>query len=220
MRKICIFLEFLKEIFNSIYDVKSLVMWAGYVGLFAIIFAETGLLVGFFLPGDSLLVTAGLFAATGELNILYLNLLLIPAAIIGNSVGYWIGYKSGPRLFKREQSLLFRKDYLVKTHVFYEKHGASTMIITRFMPILRTFAPIVGGMGRMNYKKFTYYNIIGAVTWIVSMTLIGFFLGRTIPNIDKHIEKVIIAVVFLSLLPAIIKYLKHKFSRKHAAEKI
>jgi len=213
-------LEFLKEIFNSIYDVKSLVMWAGYVGLFAIIFAETGLLVGFFLPGDSLLVTAGLFATTGELNILYLNLLLIPAAIIGNSVGYWIGYKSGPRLFKREQSLLFRKDYLIKTHTFYEKHGASTMIITRFMPILRTFAPIVGGMGQMNYRKFTYYNIIGAAAWILSMTLIGFFLGRTIPNIDKHIEKVIIAVVFLSLLPAIIKYLKHKFTHKKAAEEV
>jgi len=213
-------LDFLKEIFNSIYDVKSLVMWAGYVGLFAIIFAETGLLVGFFLPGDSLLVTAGLFAATGELNILYLNLLLIPAAVLGNSAGYWIGYKSGPRLFKREQSLLFRKDYLIRTKLFYEKHGASTMIITRFMPILRTFAPIVGGIGQMNYKKFTYYNLIGAIGWIISMTFIGFFLGRTIPNIDKHIEKVIVVVVFLSLLPAIIKYLKHKFSKRQPAEEV
>ena len=213
-------MDFLKEIFNSIYDVKSLVMWAGYVGLFAIIFAETGLLVGFFLPGDSLLVTAGLFAATGELNILYLNLLLIPAAVLGNSAGYWIGYKSGPRLFKREQSLLFRKDYLIKTKLFYEKHGASTMIITRFMPILRTFAPIVGGIGQMNYKKFTYYNLIGAIGWIISMTFIGFFLGRTIPNIDKHIEKVIVVVVFLSLLPAIIKYLKHKFSKRQPAEEV
>ncbi len=213
-------MDFLKEIFNSIYDVKSLVMWAGYVGLFAIIFAETGLLVGFFLPGDSLLVTAGLFAATGELNILYLNLLLIPAAVLGNSAGYWIGYKSGPRLFKREQSLLFRKDYLIKTKLFYEKHGASTMIITRFMPILRTFAPIVGGIGQMGYKKFTYYNVIGAIGWIISMTLIGFFLGRTIPNIDKHIEKVIVVVVFISLLPAIIKYLKHKFSKHKPAEEV
>ncbi len=213
-------MDFLKEIFNSIYDVKSLVMWAGYVGLFAIIFAETGLLVGFFLPGDSLLVTAGLFAATGELNILYLNLLLIPAAVLGNSAGYWIGYKSGPRLFKREQSLLFRKDYLIRTKLFYEKHGASTMIITRFMPILRTFAPIVGGIGQMNYKKFTYYNLIGAIGWIISMTFIGFFLGRTIPNIDKHIEKVIVVVVFLSLLPAIIKYLKHKFSKRQPAEEV
>jgi membrane-associated protein len=194
-------------------------MWAGYIGLVAIIFAETGLLVGFFLPGDSLLVTAGLFAATGELNILYLNLLLIPAAILGNSAGYWIGYKSGPRLFKREQSLLFRKDYLIKTKLFYEKHGASTMIITRFMPILRTFAPIVGGIGQMDKKKFTMYNIVGAVLWIISMTLIGYFLGRTIPNIDKHIEKVIIIVVFLSLLPAIIKYIRSRFASKHAAEK-
>ncbi len=207
-------LEFLKEIFAQIYDVKSLVMWAGYIGLVAIVFAETGLLIGFFLPGDSLLVTAGLFAATGELNIFYLNLLLIPAAILGNMAGYYIGRKAGPRLFNREQSLLFRKDYIIKTKVFYEKHGASTMIITRFMPILRTFAPVVGGIGGMDYKKFTFYNIIGAVAWILSMTLIGFYLARLIPGVDKHIEKVIIAVVFISLLPGIIKYLKHKFGKK------
>ena len=207
-------MESIKELFNAIYDVKSLVMWAGYVGLFAIIFAETGLLVGFFFPGDSLLVTAGLFASTGDLNIFFLNLLLIPAAILGNSVGYWIGYKSGPKLFKREQSLLFRKDYLIKTKEFYDKHGGSTIIITRFMPFFRTFAPIVAGIGQMKYIKFTNYNIISAIMWIMSMTLIGFFLGRSIPNIDKHIDKVIIIIVFLSLLPAIYKYLKHKFSKK------
>ena len=207
-------MESIKEFFNAIYDVKSLVMWAGYVGLFAIIFAETGLLVGFFFPGDSLLVSAGLFASTGDLNIFFLNLLLIPAAILGNSVGYWIGYKSGPKLFKREQSLLFRKDYLIKTKEFYDKHGGSTIIITRFMPFFRTFAPIVAGIGQMKYIKFTNYNIISAIMWIMSMTLIGFFLGRSIPNIDKHIDKVIIIIVFLSLLPAIYKYLKHKFSKK------
>jgi len=206
-------LEFLKEIFTQIYDVKSLVMWAGYVGLVFIIFAETGLLVGFFLPGDSLLVTAGLFCATGELNIFYLNLLLIPAAILGNITGYWIGKKAGPRLFNRDQSLLFRKDYIMKTKVFYEKHGASTMIVTRFMPILRTFAPIVAGVGGMEYGKFLYYNVIGAVAWILSMTLTGYYLVKLVPGIDKHIEKVIVVVVFLSLLPAIIKYLKHKFSK-------
>ncbi len=189
-------------------------MWAGYIGLVAIVFAETGLLVGFFLPGDSLLVTAGLFAATGELNIFYLNLLLIPAAILGNMAGYYIGKKAGPRLFNREQSLLFRKDYIIKTKVFYEKHGTSTMIITRFMPILRTFAPVVAGIGVMDYRKFFLYNVIGAVAWIVSMTLIGFYLARLIPGVDKHIEKVIIAVVFISLLPGIIKYLKHKFGKK------
>lgn len=211
-------MEFIKDLFNSIYDVKSLVMWAGYVGLFSIIFAETGLLVGFFFPGDSLLVTAGLFASTGDMNIFFLNLLLIPAAILGNSAGYWIGYKSGPRLFKREQSLLFRKDYLIKTKEFYDKHGGSTIIITRFMPFFRTFAPIVAGVGQMKYTKFLNYNIVSAFLWVLSMTLIGFFLGRSIPNIDKHIEKVIVIIVFLSLLPAIIKYIKHKLTKKVAAE--
>jgi membrane-associated protein len=210
--------EFIKDLFNSIYDVKSLVMWAGYVGLFAIIFAETGLLLGFFFPGDSLLVTAGLFASTGDLNIILLNVLLIPAAILGNSAGYWIGHKSGPRLFKREQSLLFRKDYLVKTKNFYDKHGGSTIIVTRFMPFFRTFAPIVAGIGQMKYSKFLFFNVFSAFLWILSMTLIGFYLGKTIPDIDKHIEKVIVIIVFLSLLPAIIKYLRHKFSRKVATE--
>lgn len=211
-------MEFIKDLFNSIYDVKSLVMWAGYVGLFAIIFAETGLLLGFFFPGDSLLVTAGLFASTGDLNIILLNVLLIPAAILGNSAGYWIGHKSGPRLFKREQSLLFRKDYLVKTKNFYDKHGGSTIIVTRFMPFFRTFAPIVAGIGQMKYSKFLFFNVFSAFLWILSMTLIGFYLGKTIPDIDKHIEKVIVIIVFLSLLPAIIKYLRHKFSRKVATE--
>jgi membrane-associated protein len=211
-------LEFLKDIFNSIYDVKSLVIWAGYAGMCFIIFAETGLLVGFFLPGDSLLVCAGLFASTGDLNILFLNLLLIPSAILGNSVGYWIGYKSGPKLFKREQSLFFRKDYLLKTKEFYDKHGASTIMITRFIPFLRTFAPIVAGIGQMKYLKFTNYNIFSAILWILSMTLIGFYLGRTIPNIEAHIDKVIIIIVFLSLLPAIVKYIKHKLTKKIVIE--
>ncbi len=210
-------LEFLKEIFSQIYDVKSLVMWAGYIGLVAIVYAETGLLVGFFLPGDSLLVTAGLFAATGELNIVYLNLLLIPAAILGNITGYWIGKKAGPRIFKRDQSLLFRKDYIIKTKVFYEKHGASTMIITRFMPILRTFAPVVAGIGGMEYRKFMLYNVIGAVAWLLSMTLTGYYLVKLFPGIEHHIEKVIIVVVFLSLLPGIIKYIRHKIGAKKEA---
>lgn len=213
-RKLCVFLELFKEIFNTVYNVEGLIKWAGYVGLFAIIFAETGLLIGFFLPGDSLLVTAGLFAATGELNILYLNLLLIPAAILGNSLGYWIGLKSGPKLFKREQSLLFRKDYLIKTHNYFEKHGAPVLIVTRFMPILRTFSPVVAGIGEMDYKKFFYFNVIGAFAWISSLSLIGYFLGRTIPNIDKHIEKVILVVIFLSMLPAIIKFVKHRLIKK------
>ena len=210
-------MEFIKDLISSIYDVENLIKTFGYIGLFIIIFAETGLLVGFFFPGDSLLVTAGLFASTStivDFNIFYLNLLLIPAAILGNSAGYWIGLKSGPKLFKREQSLLFRKDYLIKTKEFYDKHGGSTIIITRFMPFFRTFAPVVAGIGQMKYSKFLYYNILSAVMWIMSMTLIGFFMGRSIPNIDKHIDKVIVVIVFLSLCPAIYKYLKHKFTKK------
>jgi len=207
-------MEFLKDILHQIYDVKGLVIWAGYAGLVAIVFAETGLLVGFFLPGDSLLVTAGLFASTGDLNIIFLNLLLIPAAIIGNMTGYWIGHKSGPYLFKKEQSLLFRKDYLIKTKIFYEKHGASTLILTRFMPILRTFAPIVAGIGGMDYKKFMLYNAVGGVAWVVSLTLVGFYLGRLIPGIENHIEKVIITIIILSFLPAVIKFIKHRFGKR------
>jgi membrane-associated protein len=217
-------LEFLKDIFHQIYDVKSLVIWAGYAGMAFIIFAETGLLAGFFLPGDSLLVTAGLFAATpdpktGEpyLNILFLIPLLLPCAVLGNSTGYLIGNKAGIRLFKKEQSLLFRKDYLLKTHEFYEKHGKLTIIIAQFMPILRTFAPTVAGVGSMKFSEFIRYNIIGAILWIPGMLLIGYYLGRAIPGIENHIEKVIIVVVFLSILPAIIKFLKHKLQKRKAA---
>ena len=218
------FLEFLKEIFQQIYDVKSLVIWAGYAGMAFIIFAETGLLAGFFLPGDSLLVTAGLFAATpdpltGEpyLKIYYLIPLLLPCAIIGNSTGYFIGYKAGPKLFKKEQSLLFRKDYLIKTHEFYEKHGKMAIILAQLMPILRTFTPTVAGVGSMTFKNFIRYNIIGAIIWIPGMLFIGYFLGRAIPGIENHIEKVIIIIVFVSILPGIIKYIKHRLGKRKTA---
>lgn len=213
-------MEFIKEIFAQIYDVRSLVMWAGYFGLAVIIFTETGLLAGFFLPGDSLLVTAGLFAATNDpvsgeayLDIVYLNLSLIPSAILGDATGYWIGSKAGPRLFKKEKSFFFRKDYLIKTREFYEKHGGITIIIARFMPIIRTFAPTVAGIAKMKYAKFAQFNIFGGILWVLSMTLLGFYLGRLIPGIEKHIDKVIIVIVFLSILPGIIKYLKHKFGK-------
>ncbi len=214
-------MEFIKEILAQIYDVRSIVMWAGYLGLAVIIFTETGLLAGFFLPGDSLLVTAGLFAATNDpvsgepfLNIVYLNLSLIPSAILGDATGYWIGSKAGPRLFKKEKSFFFRKDYLIKTQEFYEKHGGVTIIIARFMPIIRTFAPTVAGIAKMKYTKFAQFNIFGGILWVLSMTLLGFYLGRLIPGVEKHIDKVIIIIVFLSILPGIIKYLKHKFGKK------
>lgn len=217
-------LELIKEILHQIYDVKSLVVWAGYVGMAIIIFAETGLLAGFFLPGDSLLVTAGLFAATPDpvtgqplLNIWYLNLILIPCAIIGDATGYWIGSKTGPRLFKKEKSFFFRKDYLIKTQEFYEKHGGITIIIARFMPIIRTFAPTVAGIAQMQYIKFAQYNVIGGFAWVLSMTLLGYYLGRLIPGIENHIDKVIIIIVFLSISPGIYKYIKHFIRKRRSA---
>jgi membrane-associated protein len=204
------------EFFNRLRDVKALVSWGGYVGLTAIIFAETGLLVGFFLPGDSLLVTAGLFSAQPRfgLNVWYLGGLLTVASIAGNAVGFAIGRASGPRLFKREESLLFKPRYLRQAHEFYERHGGKTVILARFMPIVRTFVPVVAGAAGMNYGRYTYYNVVGGVLWIWSLLLIGYFLGRYIPGIDEHIETLIITVVILSILPAVIHWLKARKSNR------
>jgi membrane-associated protein len=200
----------LLEFFNRLRDVQQLVQWAGYVGLTSIIFAETGLLIGFFLPGDSLLVTAGLLASQPKygLNVWILGGLLMTASILGNAVGYWIGQMSGPRLFRREESLLFKPRYLRQAHDFYEKHGGKTIILARFMPIVRTFVPVVAGAAGMPYGRYTMYNVVGGVLWIWSLLLIGYFLGRYIPGIDKHLEKLIIVVVVLSLLPAIVHWVK------------
>jgi membrane-associated protein len=197
----------LHDIFHNLTSVQDLIQWGGYAGLTAIIFSETGLLVGFFLPGDSLLVTAGIFASRGFFNVWFLIIMLSIAAIVGQSVGYLIGYKAGPRLFKREDSLLFKKHHLVTAHNFYEKHGAATIILARFIPIIRTFVPVVAGMGEMNYKKFQLFNVIGGIGWIIGLLFVGYFLGSVIPGIDKHIEIVIAIVIFVSMLPGIIKYL-------------
>lgn len=191
--------------------------WAikvGYLALFGIIFAETGLMLGFFLPGDSLLVTAGLFAARGELDIWILIPLLLVAAISGNTTGYTIGRKAGRPLFDRPQSRVFRRDHLIKTHAFYEKYGGITIILAQFMPFARTFAPVVAGVAEMPYKRFATFNITGAFLWIPGMTLIGYFLGRTIPGIEQHIEYVIAIVVFVSILPMLIKYAQHKLRQR------
>lgn len=206
----------LLEFFHKLRDVKALVTWAGYVGLTTIIFAETGLLLGFFLPGDSLLVTAGLLSSQPRfgLNVYLLGVLLTAASILGNAVGYFIGRASGPRLFRREESLLFKPRYLRQAHEFYERHGGKTIIIARFMPIVRTFVPVVAGAAGMSNRRYTIYNVIGGVLWIWSMLFTGYFLGRYIPGIDRHIEKVIIVVIVLSLLPGAIGWLR---SRKSAA---
>jgi membrane-associated protein len=194
---------------HKLRDVRGIIAWGGYVGLTAIIFAETGLLIGFFLPGDSLIVTAGLLAATtGVFNIWLLGALLTVASIIGNTVGYAVGQAAGPRLFKREDSLLFNKKHLYRAHEFYERHGGKTVIIARFMPIVRTFVPVVAGMGQMGYRRYTMFNVVGGIGWIWSMLFIGYFLGRYIPGVDQHIESVIILVIALSLLPGLIGWLK------------
>jgi len=194
---------------------KEIVIWGGYVGLFAIVFSETGLLVGFFLPGDSLLVTAGLYAeATHELDPAKLIPLLIVAAIAGNATGYSIGRRAGQSLYKREQSRFFRKDHLIKTREFYEKYGAITIVLAQFMPFARTFAPVVAGIGVMAYRRFALFNAAGAMAWITSMVLLGYFLGQSIPGIEHRIEYVIAAVIFLSILPMLIKILRHKMKRE------
>ena len=207
------------ELFHRLRDLRGLIEWAGYVGLTAIIFTETGLLIGFFLPGDSLLVTAGLLASQPEfgLNVYLMGFILSIAAIVGDTVGYHIGKATGPKIFTREDSLFFNKKHLYRAHDFYEKHGGKTIILARFMPIVRTFAPLVAGVADMRYRDFIVYNVVGAVLWIWSMLFTGYFLGRYVPGIDRHIEKVIILVIFLSILPGIIGYLKER--KKVAAVK-
>jgi len=209
-------MEVLRDLFQKLTDVKALVQWAGYPGLALIIFSETGLLVGFFLPGDSLLVTAGLFAAAGFFNVTVLIFLLIVAAILGNSTGYLIGQKGGHALYTREESRFFKKQHLLKTKEFYEHYGPITIVMAQFMPFARTFAPVVAGIAEMKYVRFASFNVIGAVGWITSMLLVGYFLGSTIPNIDKNITYVIAAVILLSLLPGVIKYLQIRSSARRA----
>jgi len=194
---------------------EEIIIWGGYVGLFAIIFSETGLLIGFFLPGDSLLVTAGLYAAaTGKLDVIWLIILLSIAAVSGDAVGYLIGLRAGHTLYNRPQSRFFRRDHLLKTKAFYDRYGGITIVLARFMPFARTFAPVVAGVAEMKYRRFALFNITGGIGWIASMILTGYYLGRFIPGIEKHIEYVIAIVIFISILPLIIKYIQHKTNKK------
>ena len=200
-------MEYLEKIVEWIRNPGALVTVAGIWGMALVIFLETGAMV-FFLPGDSLLVVAGLYAAKGDLNIWLLNAVLIPSAILGDATSYVIGKRSGAMLFSRPESRFFKPSHLQAAAAFYEKHGGKAIIIARFMPLVRTFVPVVAGMAKMPYRRFATYNIIGAAGWILSMSLLGYFLGNVIPNIDKHIEKVIIAVVFLSLSPGLWEWWK------------
>jgi membrane-associated protein len=222
MESITELLHQLKELLNpkNIIDfltTKGLLLT--YFGLVFIVFAETGLAVGFFLPGDSLLVVAGLIARAGRLNVAILLSTLFVAAVVGDAVGYYTGHKLGPRLFTRQKSLLFRPSHLQKAHEFYEKYGGKTIIIARFVPIVRTFAPIVAGAAQMSYRRFVAYNIVGGFLWVFSMILAGYYLGTVIENalgvkLEEHIEKVVVVVVALSLLPPVIEYLKARREKK------
>jgi membrane-associated protein len=225
MESIVELLHQLKELLNpkNIIDfltTKGLLLT--YAGLMFIVFAETGLAVGFFLPGDSLLVVAGLVWRAKQLNIALLLICLFVAAVVGDAVGYLSGLKLGPRLFSREKSLLFRPSHLKKAHEFYEKYGGKTIIIARFVPIVRTFAPIVAGAAEMPYRRFAVYNIVGGFLWVFSMVFAGYFLGSAVENafgikLEDHIEKVVIVVVLLSLLPPLYEYLKSRREKARAA---
>jgi membrane-associated protein len=216
-------LQSLIDLFHRIYDVQAIVTFGGLLGLVLVIFAETGLLVGFFLPGDSLLVTAGIFCSSANptgrplLNIVWVIGAVSVAAIAGDTVGYWIGAKSGPHLFTREDSLLFKKRYLRQTQEFYDRHGGKTIIMARFIPIVRTFAPVVAGAAKMSYRRFLSYNVFGGIFWVVSMTVLGYGLASVYPSITKHIDKLIIVIIFVSLLPAMISWLRNRSAKRDAA---
>ncbi|MDB5032972.1 MAG: associated Golgi protein [Chlorobi bacterium] len=200
---------------------EQLIAWGGYVILFIIIFSETGLLVGFFLPGDSLLVTAGVLAAAGKFNldILWLNLLLIPAAIIGDAVGYTIGLRGGSRLLNRPDSRFFKKRHIDETRAFYAKHGGKTIVLARFIPVIRTFAPVVAGLARMPYREFAVFNIAGGVLWIGATTIVGYVLGSSIKNIDQYLHYVIFVVILVSLIPVALELIKARRRKRAALEK-
>jgi membrane-associated protein len=198
--------------FDNVYNVPKLIQAVGPFGLMAVVFAETGLLVGFFLPGDSLLIIAGVFAARGDLNIRFLVPSLILAAVAGNATGYAIGKRTGKALYSRPDSLLFRREHLRMTHDYYEKHGGKTVVLAQFLPILRTFAPVVAGVAEMGYLRFAAYNVVGAIAWVASMTLAGYVLGNTVPDIEKRIHYVVFAVIAVSLLPPAIAWFRRRRS--------
>ena len=187
-------------------DPTHLIQMFGYPGLTLIVFLETGAMI-FFLPGDSLLFMAGLFAGNGDLNILSLWLLLVPAAIIGDATSYLIGSRVGPALFNKPESRLFKPAHMKAAHDFYEKHGGKAIIMARFMPIVRTFVPVVAGIGKMPYRRFAAFNAAGGLLWVMSMTVMGYFLGQ-IELVKKHIELIVIGIIFISILPGIIAWLR------------
>lgn len=211
----------LLEVWKSLTDPERLIHllsqvvtggW-GYFLLAGIVFAETGLLVGLFLPGDSLLFTIGVVAGAGELNIVQISALLAAASILGDQSGYFLGRRTGPAIFSRPDSRLFKQEYVTRTQKFYERHGGKTLIYAKFVPIVRTFAPFMAGVGRMRYRRFLSFNIFGGLGWVLLMTIAGYTLGK-VPFIRHNFDKAVLAIVFLSILPLILHYLKERTSHK------
>jgi len=203
------------EVWRSLTDPDLLIRllsqvitgWLGYALIAGIVFAETGLLVGLFLPGDSLLFTVGVVAGAGQLNIVEICALLTVASVLGDQSGYFLGYRTGPRIFSRPDSLVFKQEYVTRTQAFFARHGGKTLIYAKFVPIIRTFAPFMAGVGRMSYPRFFSFNVLGGIGWVLSMTMAGYYLGG-VPLIRRNFEKVVIGIVIVSVLPLLIQFLK------------
>ena len=202
------------EHLHNLTDANSIISTGGFYLLLIVVYAETGLFFGFFLPGDYLLFMAGLLCATGILDVpLYTLLLsLIAAGILGNYTGYWFGYRTGPLLFKKDESIFFKKRYVTIAEAFYEKYGGMALVLGRFFPIIRTFAPIFAGVVKVNLKRFTIYNVVGSVAWVCILTLTGYFLGRRYPELKNYLEYIVIGLIFITSIPLIIALFKKRGS--------
>lgn len=213
------FLKYLVDLFLHLdVHLSELIAQYGtvtYVLLFLVIFGETGLVVTPFLPGDSLLFAAGTFAAKGAFNPHFLFIILVIAAVLGDTVNYWIGHLAGPKIFHKEKVRFFKKEYLERTHKFYEKYGGKTIIIARFVPIVRTFAPFVAGIGSMTYSKFIAYNVIGGTVWVALFVYGGYFFGN-ISFVKNHFSITIMVIILISLVPGIVEYVKHRLNKDKA----
>lgn len=185
------------------FDLISLVKTAGYLGVFGIVFLESGMLVGFFFPGDSLLFTAGFLASQGYLDITFLMIGCFIAAVAGDTAGYFIGAKLGPKIFNKDNSFFFQKKHLERAQKFYDKHGGKTIILARFIPVIRAFAPVVAGAGKMDYKRFVTFNLVGGVLWAIGVTSAGYYLGSLVPDVDKYLLPIIGLIILASILPAL-----------------
>lgn len=201
-------------------DLVSIIKAAGYLGIFGMVFAETGLLFGFIFPGDSLLFTAGILASQGYLNIGTLTTVLFFAVLLGDNTGYFLGRKFGPKIFTKENSLFFRKSHLEKSQQFFDKHGASALVLARFIPVIRTFAPTLAGVGKMRYLKFLAFSIIGAALWAIGITILGYYLGQTIPNIELYLIPGIVIIVLLSISPFLYKFFTQRQLRQQIYSEI